>query len=125
MTTADPEIDTRSALRRSEEDPQAIKTMHDVFSSWERRAILYCLQEEGECSVRQVARYLIGWRGGEASPASAGDERVDRVRDRVVYTHVLRMAEFGIIGYDPRRETVDLPEDMQVSVSPPWCEVDG
>jgi RNA polymerase sigma-B factor len=49
--------------------------MHDVFSDWERRAILYCLQDsDGRISVERLAAHLVGWWRGHERPAPTDDE---------------------------------------------------
>lgn len=118
-----PDFETKSPSppRRTTDDSHTIQTMHEVFSDWDRRAILYCLQEHsGQASIDCVARHLVGWRRGEPDPVSAEEDDVDRIRGHVVYSHVTKMDDFGIVTYDPCTETVELPDDMTVTVTPPW-----
>lgn len=113
------------ASDRPPDDPNAIRTMHDVFSDWERRAIIYYLQERDEAaSVDRIARQLVGWRRGRDDPVPDGDETAETLRTRVVYEHAMRMAEFGIVTYRPRTGVLELSDGMQASLNPPWCEHD-
>ncbi|WP_123538824.1 DUF7344 domain-containing protein [Halosimplex salinum] len=102
-------------------DSTEIETMHDVFSDWERRAILYYLQEHGgRATVDELCRHLVGWWRGRERPAPRDDDLVRRVREQVACTHLLKLQNFGVVSYDPRRETIRLSEEMKVSVSEPW-----
>lgn len=104
-------------------DSSEIETMHDVFSDWERRAILYYLQEhDGRASVEEVAAHLVGWWRGGDSPAAATDDEVARVRDRLGCAHLLKLDDFGVVTYDVRGETVRLAEEMKLSISEPWTD---
>ncbi|WP_436927465.1 DUF7344 domain-containing protein [Halosimplex amylolyticum] len=97
--------------------------MHDVFSDWERRAILYYLQEhDGRATVEEVAAHLVGWWRGHDRPADADDAAVARVRDRLGCAHLLKLDDFGVLTYDPRGDTVRLAEDMKISISEPWSD---
>ena len=103
------------------DDATEIQSMHDVFSSWERRAILYYLQErEAAASVADLAEHLVAWRRGTDQPAAGAGDVVERVRHRIVHAHVMEMAEFGVLRYDARSERVELSEGMRVTVCPPW-----
>jgi len=114
---------TGQARNRPSIDAIEIETMHDVFSDWERRAILYCLQErDSRVPVKTVAADLVGWWRGHERPVSTDDDVVTQVRDRLGYAHLLELHEFGVVSYDPRRETVCLADDMKVSVSEPWSD---
>ncbi|WP_415380965.1 hypothetical protein [Halosimplex sp. TS25] len=114
---------TRPARNRPTPDSSEIETMHDVFSDWERRAILYYLQEnDGRATVEEVAAHLVGWWDGDDSPAAANDGAVARVRNRLGCAHLLKLDDFGVVAYDARRETVRLAEEMKISISEPWSD---
>ncbi|WP_152436469.1 DUF7344 domain-containing protein [Halosimplex carlsbadense] len=112
------------ALRDSRRlDSTGIQTMHDIFSDWERRAILYHLQEVGgRSSVEAVAAHLVGWWRGRERPAAADDDLVDLVGRRLGCAHLGKLDDFGVIAYDPRSGTVRLDEEMKLSVSEPWTD---
>jgi len=54
---------------RRHDDQDAITSMHDVLSTWERRAVLYCLTER-DCRVEMetLASHVAGWRRGVDEP---------------------------------------------------------
>jgi hypothetical protein len=100
--------------------------MHDIFSDWERRAILYHLQEVGgRSSVEALAAHLVGWWRGHERPAAADEAVVDRVRRRLGCAHLSKLDDFGVLAYDPRSGTVRLSEEMKLSVSEPWMDHGG
>lgn len=97
--------------------------MHDIFSDWERRAILYHLEQVGgRSSVEAVAAHLVGWWRGRERPATAEDELVDHVRRRLGCAHLAKLDDFGVLAFDPRSGIVRLSEDMKLSVSEPWTD---
>lgn len=99
--------------------------MHDVFSDWERRAILFYLQEREErAGLDHLARQVVAWRRGSRTLPDEDDEAVERTRDRLRYSHVMKMAEFGILNYRPRSDEISLSTGVQVSVEPPWTADD-
>ena len=120
---SDTHIRTGQVHNRPSIDGNEIETMHDVFSDWERRAILYCLQErDGRTPVETVARHLVGWWRGHERPAPVDDDIVAQVRERIGRVHLLKLDEFGVVSYNPRTETVRLADDMNVSISEPWSD---
>ncbi|WP_135364085.1 DUF7344 domain-containing protein [Halosimplex halophilum] len=119
---------TRTAATRdsSRVDSAGIRTMHDIFSDWERRAILYHLQSVGgRSSVEALAAHLVGWWRGREEPAEVDGELVDRVRRRLGCAHLSKLDDFGVLAYDPRSGTVRLSEEMKLSVSEPWTDRSG
>ena len=120
---SDTHIRTGQVHNRPSIDGNEIETMHDVFSDWERRAILYCLQErDGRTPVETVARHLVGWWRGHERPAPINDDTVATVRERIGRAHLLKLDEFGVVSFNPQGETVRLAEDMKISVSEPWSD---
>lgn len=106
-----------------------VRNMHDVLSSWHRRAIVYCLQQRDEpMDVTTVTKQLAAWSldGTDVEP---GDTTVKQARSWVLHAHVLKMAEFGVLAYEPVDDTVWLADDVSISVAPPWtprrAEPDG
>jgi hypothetical protein len=86
----------------------SIRNMHDVFSDWSRRAVLYYLQDsDGPIQVSTLADRLTDRRDPETRVAS-------------LRAHVDAMAAFGIVRYDRATDTVRLSESVTVSVDPPW-----
>lgn len=100
-----------------------IRSMHDVLSNWWRRAILYYLhQHTPPVGVRTMTRQLVAWRHGDRFTTCLAPDAalVAPTRRRLRGTHIVPMAEFGVLGYDPGAGTVWLPESVTVSVAPPW-----
>ena len=97
--------------------------MHDVLSNWWRRAILYYLRQyTPPVDVLTMTRQLVAWhRGDRFTTCLAPDaELVAPTRRHLRSAHIVPMAEFGVLGYDPAAGTVWLPEAVTVSVAPPW-----
>lgn len=123
--------ESRTANAPTGDGSNAIKHMHDVFSNWERRAILYVLSERSEqTDLDGIAEHVAAWRRGDESPTSPPEGPADATvgptdeRSRL-RRHVAQMDEFGILSYDPDEETVHLCEDVRVAVSPPWTDRGG
>lgn len=118
---------TQSDSRCIDDAPGPIRSMHDVFSNWDRCAILYYLkQNEGPADVDGVAEHLVAWSRGRTEPEPRDEAVADAVKPHVVHAHVQRLDRFGIAVYDPCEGTVELSDDVEVMVSPPWrAEPDG
>lgn len=97
-----------------------IRSMHDVFSDPCRSAIMYHLQEAaGPVEVREVAEQVTTWCQ-EIGRVDGPDASTDCTRAWLLHSHVLEMAEFGLVDYDPADDTVWLPDDVCITVDPPW-----
>lgn len=100
--------------------------MHDVFSSWDRRAIIYYLIHESDpAPVEDVVEHVVAWSRGVTEPTPRDETVADAVTPRFRRRHVRRLDEFGIVDYDPGDEQVRLADDVEVMVSPPWESHDG
>jgi len=101
-------------------DPDGIQSMHDILSCWERRALLYYLQErEDPASLDDLAAHVAGWRRGD--DAAATDDEAVRAAERTLRRdHLRKMEAFGVLSYEPREDVVDLVDGMTVAVSRPW-----
>jgi hypothetical protein len=100
-----------------------IRSMHDVLSNWWRRAVLYYLRQHAPpVGVRTMTRQLVAWHCGDRFTTCLAPDAalVAPTRRYLRSAHVVPMAEFGVLGYDPAVETVWLPETVTVSVAPPW-----
>ena len=91
--------------------------MHDVLSDPRRRAVLYYLREfENPADVDDLVDRILAWcPDGNSSDGTPSDS----TRARLLNDHVRRMEAFGLLAYDPDRETVRLSEDVSVTVAPP------
>lgn len=91
--------------------------MHDILSCWERRALLYYLQErEDPASLPSLAAHLAGWRRGDEAPA----DHTEAFRQTVRHEHVRKMEAFDVVRYDARDDTVTLVDGMTLAVDEPW-----
>jgi len=94
--------------------------MNDVFSNWCRRAILYYLKDhDGPASLTAVTRQIITWHREFAEHSEREAAAVERTRSWLLYAHVLKMEDIGVLEYRPGTDTVWIPEDVTVSVTPP------
>lgn len=110
----------------TERGTDTITSMHDIFSCWERRAILYYLHERADpAPLDRLAAHLVGWRRGERTPAAPEADAVQRTRRSLLHGHVRKMENFGVVSYDPREDAVRLVDGMTVAVDPPWEDRDG
>lgn len=110
---------TRTTNGRTTPTAEPIENMHDVFSSWWRRATLYyLLNHEDPASVQSLARQLVAWDRGDARLPEDPDA-VDRMHRRLRRSHLGAMNTAGILGYDPEAKIVWLPDDVTFTVAPP------
>jgi hypothetical protein len=120
MSDSDGPLKAAPVEHRSVTDSGEIESMHDILSCWERRALLYYLQERSDpASLGDVAAHLAGWRGGNETPAE-DETAVRETRRELRREHVRKMATFGALRYDARASTVELVDGMTVAVSEPW-----
>lgn len=111
-------------VRRPAASVASIRHMQDVLSSPWRRAILYHLQRcDGPVSVDALVRRIAASGGPILAAPHRNEPRTPPLRQRL-RVHVLELAEFGVVGHDPDARTVWLPDDVTVSVGPPWQRSD-
>lgn len=119
-----PPVNSQQASR-TDPEPAPIRSMHDILSNWERRALLFYLQErDGAGSIHGAAAALVGWRDG-VDPPAAGDRRVVEMQSALRHSHVPKMIEFGVLDHEPEPSGVRLAEGVTVAVAPPWRASDG
>jgi hypothetical protein len=95
-----------------------IRNIQDVFSNWCRRAILYHLQDRDDSvPLEAVTRQLLEWSADETTQPDP--VTLERQRSRLRWAHVSEMAKFGLLGYDPATDTVWIPGDVSIHVTPP------
>lgn len=105
---------------------EPIRNMHVVLSDWSRRSILYCLQEHDDAvAVTTVTEQLLTWQRRYDESGECDTVPVSEMRQQILQAHILKMEEFGILGYDPDADTVWIPEDVSISVTPPWDDPDS
>lgn len=94
--------------------PVAIRSMLDVFSVPERRAVLHGLEQaDGPMELADLADQVRVW--------CADDPRTDaRSFEEYLYDHhVHEMVRFGVLDYDRDRRTVAVADGVSVTVRPP------
>lgn len=95
-----------------------VRNIQDVFSNWCRRAILYHLQDRDDpVPLEAVTRQLLEWSAEETTQPDP--VTLERQRSRLHWAHVSEMAEFGLVGYDRGTDTVWIPDDVSIHVTPP------
>lgn len=105
---------------RKERPAERIQHIHDVLSDPYRSALLYYLQEsDGPVDARDAAEQVLTWC--QDGMQIDGDEfDADDAREWLLQSHVLSMHEFGLITYDSRQDTISLPDDVSITISPHW-----
>ncbi len=92
------------------------QSIHDVFSDPYRASVLYHLQDEDDpVPVDDVVDQVLVW-----SPDLDEGEDREKVRSWLVESHILRLAELGMVRRDREADTVRLAEDVTVTVTHPW-----
>lgn len=98
-----------------------IHNVHDVFTNWWRRAILYYVREgDAPVDLTAMTRQLIVWYRGSGTPADVEQALVERTRRMLRQAHVLELRAADMLGYDSESDAVWIPDDVSVSVPPPW-----
>lgn len=97
--------------------------MHDIFSDPLRCAVLYYLQEvENPADVDEMVDEVLSWCPEEDV---TDGEPVESAQTWFFHEHVVRMDEFGVVRYDPRRHTVRLSDNVCLTVPFPWKNADA
>lgn len=96
--------------------------MHDIFSNPFRCAVLNYLQKmENPVGLDEVVEHVLARCSGEDDTSASGD-----ALDRWLFNeHILRLEEFGIITYDPGEESVELSDDVSVTLPDPCVEAES
>lgn len=89
-----------------------INYMHDVFSEPHRRLVLYRLDASAE--PVPLSTLVDDIRSADESVPSAS-----LIERWLLYEHVLPLERFGLVRYDPEAETVELSEEVVVTVAKP------
>jgi DNA-binding transcriptional ArsR family regulator len=75
----------------------------DALGEPRRRRVLYALSDQsGPTDVQTLAEVLAEREEGRADPG-----RIQRVHLTLVHNHLPRLAEAGLVEYDPDGETVE------------------
>lgn len=84
------------------------ETIFEMLSNTRRRYVLHCLfQEERQHSVRELSTQLAAWEN-EIPVSEVSYEQRRRVHTTLHQLHLPKLADSGIIEYDPRAGTVTL-----------------
>lgn len=81
--------------------------LYQALTSHQRRRILYYLLEEQDSTVEELATVLSGW---EATTTGMMQRPADRSKLflQLVHHHVPRLADVGLIDYEPHTGSVQL-----------------
>ena len=92
----------------SEEGPELSKdTIFTLLQNSRRRRVLRYLEEHGEASLSELARYIAS-QENESHPDEVGNDMRRKVYISLYQTHIPRMADIGVIDYDREEKTIRL-----------------
>lgn len=115
MRESDENADQQNHAAAGEPPPRlAEDQFYRALASTHRRRLLYHLIESGESTAGELASVLSAW---EVSSTGTMDTQADRSRILVglLQKHLPRLADAGLITYDPDTGTVQLsPVQPQV-----------
>lgn len=82
-------------------------TLLELLSDWRRRHLLYALQTRRCITVETLLEDVYGVdRIDAAHSANEGEHRSREQRTSLLHNHLPRLADEGIIEYDPRNQDI-------------------
>lgn len=108
-------VDSRPAAARPSTDSaeQYFDELFDLLSRRRRRYALACLMEHTEpVALSELAREVAVRENGTTA-AEISDDRVRAVESSLYHSHIPKLAEVGVVGYDPERASVSLSGDPE------------
>lgn len=108
-------VDSRTAAASPSTDPaeQYVDALFDVLSRRRRRCALACLMEHTEpVALSELAREVATRENGTAA-AEISDDRVRSVESSLYHSHIPKLAEVGVVEYDPERASVRFSGDPE------------
>lgn len=96
--------------RVGERDPPprlAEDQFYRALAATQRRRLLYHLLAEKESTVEELATVLSGWEATTTGTMRTAADR-SKLRLTLVHNHLPRLAEAGLIDYEPPDEAVQL-----------------
>jgi DNA-binding transcriptional ArsR family regulator len=101
----EPDAGSPATRRRSDGGLPALDRYFDALSDRRRRYALYELQRSGSVSEEELARRIAARETGRpADDLAAEDYR--RVQSDLHHDHLPRLADYGLVAFDPRSEAV-------------------
>lgn len=85
----------------------ARRDLYDALATSHRRRLLYHVLETGESTVEELATVLSGWEVATTDTMHTGEDR-SKLRLHLVHNHLPRLADRGLILYDPETGSVEL-----------------
>lgn len=115
-----PQLPVATAHAQSPTESTESHSMQAILSDPYRRAILYSLQRSsGPQAVVELTDIVLTWCPDGITAAEAyGTAPQIWLRD----CHLGPMEAAGIVRYDRPADEVTLPEEIAVSVTPPWAD---
>ncbi|MFC7080902.1 DUF7344 domain-containing protein [Halorussus caseinilyticus] len=77
----------------------------DALSNERRRYALYYLSREEVANEDELARYVAARERGR-SPSALSESAYERVRSDLHHKHLPRLADYGLVEFDPRSRVV-------------------
>lgn len=91
----------------------------DALAGERRRYVLYYLSRHGAASVDELARYVVAREAGR-SPDSLTEGATGRVASELYHKHLPRLADYGLVEFDPRSEHVRFREPTRTFSTLLW-----
>jgi len=92
------------------EDQLSQDTVFDILSNSRRRYVLYYLRQESEpIQLTKLAEHVAAWENG-TDIESVGKQERKRMYVSLYQTHIPKLADTGLVGYDKEAGTVALTE---------------
>lgn len=108
MPRSDDDADQQNRPAPEESCPRLAETQfYEAMAAVQRRRLLYYLLENGESTAEELASVLSGWEVTSGGTMYTGAER-SAVHLRLLHNHLPRLADEGLIAYDPDTGSVEL-----------------
>lgn len=116
---SDDGFDLYGGKSKGEEDPKVgdgglgkLDRYLDAVGNQRRRYILYYLRDEGRTTASDIAKRVVAWETNR-SPSALSDDEYHSVQTELQHNHLPRLADYGLIEYDPRTGDVKFEDPPQ------------
>lgn len=91
----------------------------DALADERRRHALYYLRQHGTASLDELARHAVVRETGHP-PDERSDDEYERVKSELHHKHLPRLADYGLVEFDPRSEQVRYREPTRLFSTLVW-----